>query len=98
LIASFELGFQFERLVSLGGRSLVTLGNHFSFDWSFLMFSMGPGMIKFHQIAFVLTGLLYSRVVLVKLLNNQHYLPIKYLSRLEHWPVILLAVSYILIF
>jgi len=98
LIASFELGFQFERLVSFGGRSLVTLGNHFSFDWSFLMVGMGPGMIKFHQIAFVLTGLLYSKVVLVKLLNNQHYLPIKHLSRLEHWPVILLAVSYILIF
>ena len=98
IIASFELGFQFERLVSLGGQSLVTLGNHFNFDWSFLMISMGPGMIKFHQIAFMLAGLLYSRVVLVKLLNNQHYLPINHLSRLGHWPVILLAVSYILIF
>lgn len=98
LIAGFELAFQFERLVSLGGRTFVTLGNHFSFDWSFLMISMGPGMIKFHQIAFVLTGLLYSKLVLVKLINNQHYLPITHLSRPGHWPVILLAVSYILIF
>ncbi|MCJ7540401.1 MAG: 4Fe-4S binding protein, partial [Desulfobacterales bacterium] len=98
LIVGFELSFHFERLIGLGGRLLPTLGGYFGFDWDFLMVSMGPGLIKVHQIVFVLIGVLASKAVLLRLLRNRHQAPLKRLSLRQTWPILLLAASYIWMF
>jgi len=98
LIVGFELGFHFERLISIGGRLLPTLGGYFGFDWDFLMVSMGSGLIKVHQIVFILVGVLASRAVLIRLLRSRHHVPLKRLSLRQKWPILMLAVSYIWIF
>ncbi len=98
LIVGFELGFHFERLIGLGGRLLPTLGGYFGFDWDFLVVSMGPGLIKVHQIVFVLIGVLASRAVLLRLLRHRHHAPLKRLSLRQTWPIMLLGASDILMF
>ena len=98
LIVGFELGFHFERLIRLGGRLLPTLGGYFGYNWDFLMVNMGPGLIKVHQIAFVLIGAIASRAVLLRLLRRRHHAPLKRLSLRQTWPILLLAASYIWMF
>ena len=98
LIVGFELGFHFERLISLGGRLLPTLGGYFGFDWDFLMVSMGPGLVKVHQIVFVLIGVFASRAVLKNILRLHEDSSKLSLSFRHQWPTLLLAATYIHLF
>ena len=98
IIAGFEIGFHFERLINWGGSLLPELGNIFGFNWDFLMVSMGPGLVKIHQTGFILITLWFSQTILVKMLRNRYDVEIKSLTLHQKWPILLLAMLYILIF
>ena len=98
IIAGFEIGFHFERLINWGGSLLPELGRIFGFNWDLLMVSMGPGLVKVHQTGFILITLLFSQTVLVKMLCNRYDVKIKSLTLHQKWPILLLAMLYILIF
>ncbi len=98
IIAGFEMGFHFERLINWGGSLLPQLGNYLGFNWDFLLVSMGPGLVKVHQTGFILITLLFSQSILVQMLRNRYDLQIKSLPLHQKWPILLLAMLYVLIF
>ncbi|MCP4671273.1 MAG: cyclic nucleotide-binding domain-containing protein [Desulfobacula sp.] len=80
IIAGFEMGFHFERLINWGGSLLPQFGSYLGFNWDFLVVSMGPGLVKVHQTGFILIALLLSQTILVQMLRNRYALPIKSLA------------------
>jgi len=98
IIAGFEVGFHFERLINWGGSLLPQLGSAFGFNWDFLLVSMGPGLVKIHQTGFILITLFFSQAMMVQLLRNRYDLQIKSLTLHQKSPILLLTVLYILIF
>jgi transcriptional regulator with AAA-type ATPase domain/polyferredoxin len=98
MVVAFELSFQFERLVSLGSRFLPTLGRQIGFDLDFLMVSMGPFWIKFHQTAFILIGVFASKAVMKNLFHSHLDASLKRPSFRHQWPVLLLASVFIYLF
>jgi len=98
MVVIFELSFHFERLISRGGQFFPTLGRQLGVDWDFLMVSMSPWWITFHQIAFILVGVFASRAVLKNILRL-HEDPSKLRLSFRHqWPLLLLAAVYIYLF
>ena len=95
MVVIFELSFHFERLISRGGQFLPALGRQLGVDWDFLMVSMSPWWIKFHQIAFILVGVLASRAVLKNILRLYEDSPKLRLSFRHQWSILLLAGAYI---
>jgi DNA-binding NtrC family response regulator/ferredoxin len=98
LIVSFELGFHFERLIRLGGRLLPTLGSYFGFNWDFLIVDVSPGLIKVHQIVFVLIGVLASKAVLTNIFRSHLDSSLTGASFRHQWPILLFAMVYIALF
>ena len=98
MVVIFELSFHFERLISRGGQFFPTLGRQLGFDWDFLMVSMGPWWIKFHQIAFILIGVFASRAVLTNIFRSHLDSSLTRLSFRHQWPILLLAAAYIYLF
>ncbi len=98
MVVIFELSFHFERLVGRGGQFFPTLGRQLGIDWNFLMVSMGPWWIKFHQIAFILAGVFASRALLTNLFRSHLDPSLTRLSFRHQWPILLLAVVYIYLF
>ena len=95
MVVIFELSFHFERLISRGGQFFPALGRQLGVDWDFLMVSMSPWWIKFHQIAFILVGVFASRAVLKKNLRlHEDSLKLR-LSFRHQWSILLLAGAYI---
>jgi transcriptional regulator with AAA-type ATPase domain len=98
MVVIFELSFHFERLISRGGQFFPTLGRQLGVDWNFLMVSMSPWWIKFHQMVFILVGVFASRAVLKNILRL-HEDPSKLRLSFRHqWPLLLLAAVYIYLF
>jgi len=98
LVVAFELGFHFERLISLGGQVLPTLGRQLGLTWDFLEMGIDPWLVKTVQILFVFIGIFASKAVLKRLFhfrwNDSH----KRLSFQQYWPILILGAGYILLF
>jgi transcriptional regulator with AAA-type ATPase domain/ferredoxin len=98
MVVIFELSFHFERLISRGGQFFPTLGRQLGVDWDFLMVSMSPWWITFHQIVFILVGVFASRAVLKNILRLHEDSSKLRLSFRHQWPIFLLAATYIHLF
>jgi hypothetical protein len=59
---------------------------------------MGPGLVKVHQIVFVLIGVFASRAVLKNILRLHEDSSKLRLSFRHQWPILLLAATYIHLF
>jgi len=98
LVVAFEFGFHFERLISLGGQLLPTLGRQFGFNWDFLGVNIGPWLVKACQILFILMGVLAARAVLKRLLRSRLQTAMQHLAWQQHGPIWLLGAVYIGLF
>jgi hypothetical protein len=91
MAVAFELSFQFERLISQGSQLFPTLGRQIGVNLDFLMVSVSPWWIKFHQTAFILIGVFASRAVLKNLFRSHLDSSLTRLSFRQQWPILLLA-------
>jgi transcriptional regulator with AAA-type ATPase domain/polyferredoxin len=98
MVVAFELSFQFERLVSHGSQLFPTLGRQIGVNLDFLMVSMGPWWIKFHQTAFILIGVFASRAVMKNLFRSHLESSLTRLSFRHQWPILLLTTVSIYLF
>lgn len=67
LVLSFEVGFQAERILLMGGQLLPVLGRQIGFDWELLGVGGPDWGIKMLQIMLVLLGTWGSSMVLRRL-------------------------------
>jgi len=96
LVVAFELGFHFERLLTLGGQLLPSLGRQLGFGWNSFEVNIGPGLVKACQILVVLIGLFASQAVFKRLIGTyQQATPLLWR---QYWPIWLLAVGYVGLF
>jgi transcriptional regulator with AAA-type ATPase domain len=91
MAVAFELSFQFERLISQGSQLFPTLGRQIGVNLDFLMVSVSPWWIKFHQTALILIGVFASRAVLKNLFRSHLDSSLTRLSFRQQWPILLLA-------
>ncbi|MHB8882523.1 MAG: sigma 54-interacting transcriptional regulator [Thermodesulfovibrionales bacterium] len=100
LVLGFEVGFQLERLLTMGGQILPVLGRQFNSTAFFPGLSTPQSVVKTLQVLLVLLGGIGSAWILGKLIQkNDGSTKRKGLPRmLEKWPVLLLAILYIFFF
>jgi len=98
LLVAFEFGFHFERLISLGGQLLPTLGRQFGFNWDFLGVNIGPWLVKTCQVLLILMGVLAARAVLKRLLRSRLQTAMQHLAWQQHGPIWLLGAVYLGLF
>ena len=98
MAVAFELGFHFERLVSRGSQFFPALGRQIGVNLDFLMVSMGPWWIKFHQAVFILIGVFATRAVLKNLFRSHLGSSLTHLPFRHQWPILLIAAAYTYLF
>ena len=67
LIFAYEIGYQFEALLTRSGDLLPALGHKLGLDWSHLGFVLSQGQVLFWQTLLILAGLVFASTVLSKL-------------------------------